>query len=437
MAFASAPVVVASVSVLAIVCGFFAWRLWRSGGRRLLGRIAYRHLPRIRRRAVELPTLLRIPMLFVTDRLFPSWRTYAGGTPREPAGTDLRITQLHESGRRTPVVLLGGVYLDIAIRHIEVEHLGAGEWTTGSPILARAGGSTVHVGRRLYAHFGRRSTLITRVGAGAGSGDSFSQQLERLMRAEPWHRSLRPSQAAPDEQCGVSVHLEQRDRSWRTTFTYPGSLRGLTWHRRIRRAIQKRTKTGGVLYISGFFRTNLCQDLRENLSYLSPRVLVCVDHGEFQPEENAEAARSLGEAFRSGHVDVYFCTLAELLALCEALFIPLLYENPSPEAALLRLHEAGYAPPVVILRGGSTGGVAAWVMHHGDVTPIDAVVPAIPGDQHRGRGSTFNADVLGHLLSGVSVTDASAGGLVIDSVIRATNAGVDPTEHHPAVGVDG
>lgn len=388
--------------------------------------LARRHLPRLRNRALGLPPVLREPLLFLTDRLFYTWRTYVGGSGRTPEGTDLRLVQLRATAGRAPIVLLGGVYLDVTIRPVDVQKLQPEELSTLGQVLTRAGGSAVHVGRRLYDRFSKRSTLITRLGGGAGVEDTFSKQLRRVLRTEAWHRSLRLCESARNEQCGVSIHLQQRDGSWRTTFTHPGSLRGLTWHPGLRKKIQRRTKTGGILYISGYFRTNLCQDLTENLSFLSPRVLVCLDHGEFQAEDNAEAVRRLIEAFASWHVDVYICTFPELVRLCNALMIPM-FDTPAPGEVLQRLHTEGKAPSIVIVRGGTPDGTV-WVMHHGEISPVDAVVPGQGPSRSRqeSRGSTFTADFMGSLLSGHSPVPDNASHVLMDAVMRAMEPWREP-----------
>jgi hypothetical protein len=204
--------------------------------------------------------------------------------------------------RRPKVVIVGPVYLDLYLEPIDVQTLDGNEFSDLDEVKRRCGGSAFFAGRYLHKCYGKRSYLFTRL----GKRDALSSELERSIRSEEWVR--RPQLiTAKDAQCGVSIHLMPRDAP-HTTFTHKGASGGLEW-RPILKRIQRRTKRGGgVIYISGYMRTNLYRQLSDSLRYLSPKFLICIDHGRFRAGTHRAEALALAAEFRARLIDVYFCT---------------------------------------------------------------------------------------------------------------------------------
>jgi hypothetical protein len=122
----------------------------------------------------------------------------------------------------------------------------------------------------------------------------------------------------------VTVHLVQHDNSFTSMFTHRGVLAGFHCNQIPR--VHEILRDGGVMYVSGIFKTYLWNDLALNLRRLKRlpgKTLVCVDHGRLivkeeaseskEPEVDSAAVKAVCNVFKQDLVDVYFCTYGELL----------------------------------------------------------------------------------------------------------------------------
>jgi sugar/nucleoside kinase (ribokinase family) len=317
------------------------------------------------------------------DVLYPTWRSRAGFS-RAGYGTEWRIQELRKLKRRR-FVIVGGIYLDIALTPIDVNQLEDQEFNDLDTIRMDCGGSACYVGRYLFVHHRQRSDLFSRL----GSGDRISATLLALLRHESWINKLELT-STTDAQSGVSVHLLQRDRAFHTTFTHMGSLASLEW-RPILEKLLRKTKAGGVLYISGYFRTNLCLDLSQTLRQLSPKLLICVDHGRFRAGVNQNAEMALVNAFRENLVDVYICTFDEIreLMLSTGLMVD---DALSPKDALEIFAHQRALPPITVVRSNAVDrSNAAFVLFDGTATEVEGLAYRRPFEAQVGPKNAFNA----------------------------------------------
>jgi hypothetical protein len=380
-----------------------AWGSWHAG--RHVQRLWRRHFPRIRRTVARGPRPIVTVIKTVADHAYPTWRTTGGGSNRSETGTEIRIQ--HTRSMRNPrYVLLGGLYLDLFLSPIKTQDLVETEYGDLEMVTARCGGSAYFVGHSLWKNFAKKSYLITRV----GRNDPMSVALLRSLSEKKWIRQEHIL-AVKNTQCGVSVHLLQRDHSFYTTFTHKGALAELTWDP-VLVTIQRRLRGGGVLYISGYFRTALHRGLIGALRDLSPNVLVCIDHGRFEAAENLEAVDVLREAFERRIVDV--CTYGELCRFMECVG----HHPADPSDILISLQHfaaSGALPLVTVVRGDTQANQAvAFVIVGGRV---ETVTQRVPGDQlvtRPGLKSAFNAGLLHGLADGFPEVNLG------DAVVEAT-----------------
>jgi hypothetical protein len=350
----------------------------------------------IGRRIVKMaPAALESAVGRRVDQAYPSWRLKAGMT-RGRTNLDWRIQKARASWRRG-FFILGGVYLDIMVQNVKVKKLENQEHSDLDRVRCYTGGSACHVGHYLYENFHKKSFLYSRLG-----GESvLSDELRRLLRREPWIKG-RQFQDDKDSQSGVSVHLVQEDGSYRTTFTHKGALDGLHWNPVLRKLVRK-TGRGGVLHISGYFRTGLHLELCRSLERLSPNLIVCLDHGRFVPEDHVNQARTLITAFQRGLIDVYVSTFPELQQLMTIAGVT--PPRTQRMTDTLRLYAASRKlPSVTIVRGDVTEEKAtAHIILNGRLQAPTTVRPGMPRNQDQpGKNNAFNAALAYHLSNGPS-----------------------------------
>jgi hypothetical protein len=290
-----------------------------------------------------------------------------------------------------PVILVGGIYLDVWLSPVSVRLAKNTEYSDLDTVRAEPGGSAFYVGKYLGESFNRRSYLFSRI----GRGDPFSRHLERIVKDVPWIRGDHLT-ASGTSQCGVSVHLIDHDGTFLPTFTHRGSLVELSWPLILRDLQHYTRRGGGLLYISGLFRTGLAVDLVSSIQKLSPGVLVVLDHGRFQPDDHVAAVRSLLDAFRLAAIDIYICTYSEIAALARGAGVVV-----SGEVSQFELIEsfAGmhFLPKITVVRGDPEPGQPVAIL------AIDDKIELIEDGPHNwvprnipGGNSAFTAGFLNH-----------------------------------------
>jgi hypothetical protein len=292
-------------------------------------------------------------------------------------------------------IMVGAVYVDLYAKPIDVQEFKDGEYSQLDEVRPIPGGSAYWAGRYLWEHYGQKSYLFSRL----GGSDLLSNSLRKELLAEPWIQDPYFT-TDEDRQCGVSIHLTQRNGD-RTTFTHRGALQGLEWRSKILEMIKWRTDRGaGVIYISGYMRTNLCNELSDSLRYLSDKFLVCVDHGRFRSGENAPAARTLGDAFAEKLIDVYFCTHDGL----KQFMTEIGYATDramSDEDYLKTVATRTELPRVTVVRSNPKNGpLAAFVLLDGTVTQIDSPRQLSSWSNHPGLKNAFNTAFVYNLITG-------------------------------------
>ncbi|MBB5855666.1 hypothetical protein ACFQ05_35855 [Amycolatopsis umgeniensis] len=354
------------------------------------------------------------------DRLYPSWRIKTGIRRRQVRlewrfRTVRRLLQ-----RRRGYFILGGVYLDLLVRPIGVKQLENKEYSNLDRVHCSWGGSACYVGYYLYENFGKKSYLYSRIG-GLGM---LSRELKKLLRQEPWIKRGRYGDGDPSVQSGVSIHLKQKGDDYRTTFTHKGALEGLSWGPVLSKLVKK-TGRGGVLHISGYFRTGLHKELCDSLQRLSPNLIVCVDHGRFLPEDHAMSAQALLDAFSRQLIDVYISTPPELHRLMALADVDVDEELPTVEKMKIYARRTNLLPRVTVVRGEVTAeSVTSYVVIDGHLLDPVTVEPGLPPSHDvPGKNNAFNAALAYHLSNGDP--DEPMVDLVRDAVERALRAWVE------------
>jgi hypothetical protein len=258
--------------------------------------------------------------------------------PREDLA--FRLQHLREAKAKS-VVLFGSVYVDINVRPVGDANLREGEFDDVSIDLA-AGGSARYVGHYLWKDYHVKSYLFSRVGA---KQYPLTRVLNKAIAKEDWIKG-RPQLTVGQTESGISVHLQQADGSFRTTYTQRGALNDMGWDDALPKLHSKLGRTG-VLFISGYFRTSLWRNLCGALESLSVGTIVCMDHGRFQADDANSALRSLLDAFKAGFVDCYLCTADEMRDLAGTFGLPNSAGDPLASVAH-SMASAGVLPRITV-----------------------------------------------------------------------------------------
>jgi hypothetical protein len=380
-----------------------------------IGSGVVRKLPRgilttLRPAALRSPTPISSVLRRAIYRIYPDWPTVIGATrSQKPTAARIHDLRTHRKGR---FYILGGVYLDISLAPIDSDTLEQNEYSILDRVEPMCGGSAMYVGRFLHSEFHEMSSLYTRL----GSGDVLSDTLRKLLRDEQWIRRPRRFDVEPDKQSGISAHLIGRSEKKYTTFTHTGALGGLEWGPVLTR-LARSAGPGGVLHISGYFRTGLHDGLTPALRNLSPHLLVCIDHGRFHAEHNRRPAEALLESFRSQLVDIYICTLPELRTLMRFAEVED-GDHANQQDLLDRYARSDVLPKVTVVRCERDEPFAnAHVLVDDQVLPVRTQAELGHGRYLPGRNNAFNAALIYHLSKGdpnQNLSDA-----VTDSVAAA------------------
>lgn len=261
----------------------------------------------------------------------------------------IRLQRLHKTVIEVPFVLIGSTYIDLVVVPVSTRTLCAEEWSDLETPKIIIGGSAMCVGRYLWADYGVKSHLLTPV---SDLDDSFSSEYRRLLKkeAETWlipdHLVKMPSGGTP-----VTIILKQLDKTFTTMFTYRGALSTFGWTD-ISSSVQKLLESGGVLYVSGFTKTNLSLGLVDHLSAVHNNSLVVLDHGRINLRtDNPNTLRALLDAFSTGCIDVSICTLREIVDFFHAITGRAReYDLDNARALLEDIAKTEILPPVTIIR---------------------------------------------------------------------------------------
>ena len=219
-----------------------------------------------------------------------------------------KLDQSKKRGRQLPIVLLGGVYLDFHIRPVATTVLTGDEYAHLQPISTELGGSAVQVGQDLKKIYGKTSHLVSVISG--IEGDLLARQCKEFLEKEDWIIKpgfVRKGTLPP----ATTVILHQSTHSFNTMFTHTGVLAELTWEM-ANDSVQQALDSGGILYISAFFKSKLWLNLHENLRMLGSSIVV-IDHGRLMPGFDSQPAiLTLADAFQRKLIDVYICTSREL-----------------------------------------------------------------------------------------------------------------------------
>lgn len=213
-------------------------------------------------------------------------------------------------------VVTGGLYLDVRLEGVDASTLEEAEWTTLEAVRATVGGSAYLVTKSLKRDYGHRARFFTALAN--DDRDSLTELMRQQLKNDD---SFVESDATHFEDCRapVTVILKQPNRKHPqvTMFTHCGPLKNLNWAL-VGDDVAEALAERGVLYIGGYFKTSLCDELYVSLLKLQARHLVAVDHGLLPAErESRHKVVRLKAAFRHGLVDIYFCSYQELVQLFE------------------------------------------------------------------------------------------------------------------------
>lgn len=209
------------------------------------------------------------------------------------------------------VALVGSVYLDIVLWPVDVVELDNHEWADIEPLDLSAGGAAYYVGHYLAADFERKTSLFSGFGS---MKDSLSQSLASIITAEGWMTNDITALEG-DGQSATSVHLVRRDRTRTAIFTHRGAVAAFGWDR-IQDQFDKTLSAGGVLFLSGYFKTRLHTGLSTQLKRIHERAIVVADPGSIDSSStHASQLESLREVIRTGLVDIHIASMREFLEI--------------------------------------------------------------------------------------------------------------------------
>jgi hypothetical protein len=311
----------------------------------------------------------------------------------------IRLQGLHREIQKVPFVLIGSTYVDLVVAPVSTRTLCAEEWSDLEAPKMVIGGSAMCVGRYLWADFGIKSHLLTPV---SDLDDPFSSEFRRLLKEEEetW---LIPDGLVKTQGRGtpITVILKQLDKTFTTMFTYRGALSTFGWTD-VSSSVQKLLQPGGVLYVSGFTKTNLSLGLVDHLSAIHNNALVILDHGRINLRtDNPNTLRALLDAFSSGCIDISICTLREIIDFYHAITGRAReYDLDNARALLEDIAKTEILPPVTIIRTNiGDQSVSAYSI-------ISGVVDSIPDHSRRFFDGTpvaplnaFNAAIVNSFLS--------------------------------------
>jgi hypothetical protein len=147
-------------------------------------------------------------------------------------------------------------------------------------------------------------------------------------------------------------------------------------------------------------RTNLCKELSNSLRYVSPKFLICVDHGRFHASGQQKDALALKDAFRAGLIDVYFCTFNGLTQFVRATG-NVVDGSLSQEDYLRNVAGNMHLPRVTIVRNDPTGRrMTAYTILDGMVTTVELSTNRDWPSNRPGLKNAFNVGFMNSFVTG-------------------------------------
>lgn len=315
----------------------------------------------------------------------------------------------------TPIFLVGGVYLDIIATPVITKVLEPVEWTNLRKVEVKLGGSDYLAGKYLREmKHPERPNIHLFIQQGSEEDPltaTFTKLITKDIEEESWLKNryhfIQSRKVATTILLNVEISSPGSDDfdQYTTMFTYSAGLRGFGWDD-IGDVLDNNLGDFGVLYLSGYFKSFLCNDLPGRLRELRRRskLLVCIDHGSFvRRQKIPEAIKALIDSFKDNLIDIYFCTIDELWRLCYHNFEdekPL--QNLSNEKVVTEELEAIAGnltlPLITFVRDTRIAG-RVYVIIKGKVPPVFGIgSDDIPGIRPARSKSAFNAGVIHYLL---------------------------------------
>lgn len=315
---------------------------------------------------------------------------------------EAKLKKLKNLEANCPFCLVGAVYLDMMVSPIDTKELTNDERSDIEEIRYDTGGSALWVGRFLKMNKGQQSFLFSAIG---DANEPHTRHFRDIfLENDNWvlNDNFLEEAQIDGGKIGTTVHLIQRDRNFGTMFTYRGVLRDLSW-KRIRTQLERRLEAGGVLYLAGYLKTNLCDGLISALGDLTDRTLICIDHGRLVEETGfGPAIKTLRQAFQARLVDVYFCTYQEIFDLFRV-------EHRSQPPSnwqqvyknLINIVERENLPLITMVRGGYINKeMKGFVIVDKKIIPLEGSLEPTFRRGTVGASNAFNASAMYYLVKG-------------------------------------
>lgn len=361
------------------------------------------------------PQASRLPLIFIgviliiTGLCVIFWKRFFISDPtKHIPDKDLeplknKLGELHSLKENCPFVLLGSVYLDVILEPIETTKLEKDEWSNIDPIEVIPGGSSLWVGRYLWRLCDKQQSYVFSK-IGKNENDLFTREFDKLIKRDQQVWLLEKNDLIKSGgNIGTTVHLVQPDKKFTTMFTHQGVLATFGWGD-IFHQLMERLSRGGVLHVSGYFKTNLWGGLVPNLGAFRDKTLICIDHGRLiEKLVHGSAMQTLYNAFDQGVVDIYFCTYQELLDYCRIKYGDRYPSRPrSVERTLKRLASRAKLPSLTIVRDDDLGGkVRAYAIIGKTIIFLAEKERSDRGEECIGSKNAFNAAMMYHLVKGL------------------------------------
>lgn len=339
-----------------------------------------------------------------------------------------RIKFLHDAGD-CPFVLAGSTYLDVKLDSVPTTQLEENEWGNMGPLQFHLGGSAYWFGYYLWKLHQCKSHLFS---ARSIIDDPLASWYQRLIDEDTNQWLIGHFEESKNETIGVTVILVQAGNAFTTMFTSPGVLKQFCFSS-VQDDLYKTLSSGGVLYISGYFKTSFCKDIKRFLRGIVNRdkVLICIDHGRLiGGHDPGDAVVKLQEVIQLDLIDIYICTFKELWSLYH-------YNTnqpmPTPQSkrelqrCLKEIATTNVLPPITIIRDSNMpDGTPAYVHLSGgaDVDWKAFNIPT-PIGSHKtiGAHNSFNAEFLYQLITSFTYKNKKDLDLIMkNSIVSALDA---------------